>query len=295
MTFERPQVLLNSIKELQAQTFSPEYILVVDNSKSYGTQEAIEKLSDPAIGYHRVGYNSGPAGAAGIGLEKLAEAGFKWIYWGDDDNPPKHKAIFENFLYKIEKLSTENNFEVGVFGGRGGNLNKITGRISSLTNTQLQKSDIIEVDLVPGGHTMIVNAEVVKQKILPEEKLFFGFEELDFCLKVQQKGFKVVVDSEDWLRENSENGNTAGNFKWKASSFGNPTLLWRNYYSTRNLLYIYSKNLYYFPFLCLLFKSILKSGVGIRYGLFYGKKNLVIQWKAILHFFTGKYGPIKLM
>ncbi|MCZ2845104.1 MAG: glycosyltransferase [Candidatus Bathyarchaeota archaeon] len=294
MTYERPKILLNSIKELQRQTFRPEYILVVDNSESYDTQKAIEKLSNPIVKYHRVGYNSGPAGAASIGLQKLTDKGFKWIYWGDDDNPPKHRTIFENFFSKIEKLSKESNIEVGVFGGRGGNLNKVTGRISSLTNSQLQKADIIEVDVVPGGHTMLVNAEVVIQKVFPEGKLFFGFEELDFCLKVRKKGFKVVVDSEDWLKENSKEGNIAANFKWKGSSFGDSSLLWRNYYSTRNLLYIYFKNLYFFPFLFLLFKSVLKSMVGFRYGLNYGKKNLVIQWKAILHFFTNTYGQLKL-
>lgn len=292
MTFERPEILLKSIKDLQAQTFPPEYILIIDNSQSHTTQDAIEELSDPRVGYHRVGYNSGPAGAASIGLQKLTDRGFKWIYWGDDDNPPKHKFIFENFFSKIKELSTENNSEVGVFGGRGGNLNKVTGRISSLTNSQLQKADVIEVDLVPGGHSMLVNAEVVKQKVFPEEKLFFGFEELDFCLKVQKKGFKIVVDSEDWRKENSDAGNTAANFKWKSSSFGNPSLLWRNYYSTRNLLYIYSKNFYYFPFLFLLFKSIFKSAAGFRYGVDYGRKNLSTQWKAIFHFFAGRFGQM---
>ena len=293
MTYERPEILSRTIQNLRNQTFPPEYILIVDNSASDATEKLIQKIGDSNLEYFRVGYNSGPAGASKIGLQKLSEKGFEWIYWGDDDNPPKHNAFFQHLFSKLEKHKDEPECPIGVIGGRGGNLNKLTGRIKSLSNEQLNKKPLVDVDFVPGGHTMLVNAQVVQNKILPDEKLFFGFEELDFCLRVHKKGFCVVTDSEEWLKDHFREGNTSPEYRWKGSSFGNPHLLWRNYYSSRNLLYILKYNNCPVAFSYLFIKTILKSFVGFRYGTLYGKRNFLIQWKAIIDFLRGDYGEKK--
>lgn len=73
-------------------------ILVVDNSESDVTKEAIEKLGYENLEYYRVGYNSGPAGGSKIGLEKLSAEGYDWIYWGDDNNPPRDETVFRRFF-----------------------------------------------------------------------------------------------------------------------------------------------------------------------------------------------------
>src|SRR5690349_18373259 len=85
MTYERPGIILDTIGRVLAQTRPPEKLLIVDNSESSETKKLIEHLNDNRIQYFAVGYNAGPAGAAKIGLQKLAEGGFDWIYWGDDD------------------------------------------------------------------------------------------------------------------------------------------------------------------------------------------------------------------
>lgn len=292
MTYERPEILKNTIKKIQDQSFPPEFILIVDNSESTQTKLLIEDLDDPKIGYYRVGYNSGPAGASKIGLSKLTELGFEWIYWGDDDNPPKNNTFFEHLFQKITNCDLKN--PLGILGGRGGNLNKLTGRIRSLTNKQLEYSSLVEVDYVPGGHTMLVSSKVVKNGVLPDEKLFFGFEELDFCLRVQENGFSVVTDTEEWIKDHQAAGNIAPNYRWRGSTFGNPNALWRSYYSTRNLLYLFRNKKMVLPFSLLFFKSIFKSFAGYRHGVSYGKQNFKLQWQAIFDFLKGELGKAKL-
>src|SRR5690606_14963173 len=104
MTFERPEIILTTIRNLRSQTFPPEYILIIDNSASFDTQEVLKRLLSPYLEYHRIGYNSGPAGAAKVGLSKVSEKGFHWIYWGDDDNPPTNPQVFEFFFNRIKKM-----------------------------------------------------------------------------------------------------------------------------------------------------------------------------------------------
>lgn len=289
MTYERPKTLIKTVLSLLGQTFPPEFILVVDNSESGETEKEIKKLNLPEIGYFRTGYNSGPAGAAKIGLQKLSDFNYDWIYWGDDNDPPRDKFVFEFFFKQIKELNKK-NLKAGILGGKGGNLNRCTGRIRSLSNSELEKGETIEVDVVPGGHTMLINAELIKNKILPTEKLFFGFEELDFCLKAKKANYKVYVNAADWLKIRHKVGNISRDYRWKDTSFGKADLLWREYYSIRNLLYIFYKNRIYVAMFFLFFKAGIKAIMGFRFGFDYGVKNLLIQTKAISDFITGRYG-----
>lgn len=289
MTFERPKILLRTIRKLQEQTFPPSFIYIIDNSESKATEIAIKERSWENLEYYRVGYNSGPAGAAAKGLQELSDRGFKWIYWGDDDNPPFEKTIFEKQFGQLKQLGPGAE-KVGILGSKGGRLNKITGRIETFSNEDLRRQKTLEVDFIPGGGSMVVNSAVVKEKVLPQPKLFFGFEEFDFCLRVKKKGFKLLVNTEIWLEENAKEGCMSKDFRWKASNFGKEDLLWRDYYSGRNLLFIYFTNSYYSAFAVLLLKRILKSFAGWKFGWSYGLKNFKIQSRALFHFFIGAYG-----
>ena len=289
MTYERPGVLLETIEKIRNQTIPPSLILVVDNSESWRSRRVLQAVQGPDLQYLRSGYNSGPAGAAKKGLNLLTEKGFKWIYWGDDDNPPGDQQVFEKFFMRI--CDAEKKYSnIGIFGGRGGKLNRFTGRIRSLKNEELLQSDVVEVDSVPGGHNMFVNSKVIQEGILPLEKLFFGFEELDFCLRVREKGFAVLVNSRDWLTENYSQGLKKDDYRWKGRSFGKYSSLWREYYSSRNLLFIFWRNKYYFAFWFIFLKIFIKAFAGFRHGWKYGKTNLLVQSVAVLDFSRNHFG-----
>lgn len=292
MTYERPETLLKTISRLQSQTFPPKLILIVDNSESHTTETAIKELPHFGVEYLRVGFNAGPAGAASLGLVRLTQIGFKWIYWGDDDNPPGDNGVFETLFLKIHELQIR-NISIGVIGGKGAYFNEFTGRLRSLSNSELSKDKIVEVDAVPGGHTMLVNAEVVKKGVLPTKKLFFGFEEFDFCLKIKKKNYKIFVDAESWLQIRHKLNKTGKDYQWKSSNFGNLNNIKRDYYSSRNLLNIFYKNNMVCPFIILMFKVWGKALFGFKFGWKYGKMSFKAQIDAFFHFLTGKYGPLK--
>ncbi len=290
MTYERPKSLLQTIKVLRAQIFPPEIILIIDNSKTFETAIAIEQVykNNEQIEYYRVGYNSGPAGAAKIGLEKLANMDYKWIYWGDDDNPPRDSLVFKQMFERIAFLEKK-AVNLGIIGGKGARINKFTGIVTVLSNSYIKDKEVVEVDYVPGGQTMIVNASVVKLGIVPEEKLFFSFEDLDFCLKVKNKGFSIYVDAKTWYCIRKSYNNVVDSYRYRGRSFGIMNQILRDYYSTRNILYILFLNKLYVAFLFQLSKHILKMLIGFKYGFLYGIRNFRFQKNAILDFFQNNY------
>ena len=289
MTYERPAQVIQTIAKLLSQTFPPTEVLIVDNSNSFETKRAIENLMDYRISYHRMGYNAGPAGAASVGLSMMADKGYDWIFWGDDDDPPPYPDTFEN-LFKIILERTDD--QIGVIGSLGGKLNRRTGRTTNFSNKELSR--IVEADYVPGNKMMIVNSAVVKLGVLPTERLFFGFEELDFCLKVQKVGFKILFDGRGILAQRTAAGNIAADYRWRGKAIGDERKLWRQYYSTRNMLIILRTNGFWIAVIFILFRTVIKSVYGFRFGWTYGRKHFRIQFLAMSHFLSNRLGSSDL-
>lgn len=285
ITYNRPEILSETVSVILNQSFPPNVILIIDNSENKETEKKINDLGNDKIIYLRVGFNSGPAGGSKIGLEKLSSEGYNWIYWGDDNNPPRDIYVFEEMFKCVETLQKKNE-PIGLIGGKGAKINKFTGRLKSLNNSQLKAGDILEVDYIPGGQTLIVNSEVIRRKVLPNSRLFFSFEDLDFCLKVKSINYKIFIDAGTWLRVRKSYNDISNNYRPKGHSFGNKNISWgRKYYSSRNILKIYYSHKLYLPFLMQLIKTILKIPSGFLYGWSYGIKNAKINTRAIISFF----------
>lgn len=264
MTYERPAILRNTIDALFSQTLPPEKILIVDNSESEDTRAMISELNYPGVDYYRVGYNSGPAGAAKIGLQKLVAEGYQWIYWGDDDNPPPESDVFEVLLKNGSEL-IDNGIKLGAIGASGSLFNKFSGKLQRLKNKDLNKN--VAVDMI-AANTFIINSLPVKQGILPHEPLFFGFEELDFCLQMKNRGFALYCHGPMLLRHrqmfNRPEEVVVKSYKEDGYQ------LRRRYYSYRNLLYImvYRQRLYWTS-LMLMTRWMIKAMLNIRFGYTY--------------------------
>lgn len=281
ITYNRPEILRDTVQKVFDQTFPPEFLWVIDNSSGTETEEMILALEDPLLKYFRMGYNAGPAGAAVKGLELCGKDGLDWIFWGDDNDPPFRKDTFELLL----SVRDANPF-CGIIGSVGQFFDRKKGEIKRVQTRLLEKKVTIEVDYVAGGMCMLVSGEVARMGIAPDPGLFFGFEELDFCLKVRRRGFTILAHCELFLflRE-----------KYNRLDFERPVYkkkqnLAREYYSLRNLLYIADSLTLKSMKNRLVWKWIGKIGYGFRYGPVYGIKNSRMILLAFYHFFIGKKG-----
>lgn len=283
ISFERNDYIISTLDNINSQTCSPFSIVVIDNSFSQSIYNVIHDSDFSNIEYLKIGLNLGPAGASKIGLEKLTSEGFDWIYWGDDDDPPTDPYTFERLL----SIARENP-NSGIIGKIGGKFIPNLARTRVCSNKEL--SSITDVDYITGGKQMIVSSKVIKAGILPNPDLFFGFEELDFCLRAKDAGFSILIDGEGVLKARNQNGNSKPDYRWKGKSYGKIDQLNRQYYSLRNLLFILFSRGEFFGYLFLLIKTIGKMIFSFRYGLDYGLKFCKCQILAISHQWRNKLG-----
>jgi len=286
MTFERTHLINDTIDKLLVQSLPPEKILIIDNSVTSKTQDFFSDYKNPKVEYFRVGKNLGPAGAAKIGLERLSQDGFKWIYWGDDDDPPFFNDTFEVLLNMANSLP-----ECGCVGAVGQFFNRKNGLIDRVPDDALKTSGELKVDTIAGNMSKIINANVVlKNKVLPDETLFFGMEELDYDLRMQKAGYNLYVDRSMYLRYRMQSNHLGKNVKKGLKKDSNR--MQRDYYSTRNGLYIFKKNGLALALLINIFRVFYKMIISFKYGSNYGKRYSKYLFRALRHFLKGKKGRV---
>lgn len=284
MTFQRNVSLEKTILQLFDQTYPPEKVLIIDNDPAKGASLVANNLSSLPVFYFSMGYNSGPAGAAKKGLELLAQEGYRWIGWIDDDDPPLFKDTFDILLKRASMVQ-----HCGCVGAVGQNFDVEKALIKRIPDQELKNEGIVYVDNIAGNMSKIINAAVVLQSgVLPDESLFFGFEELDFDLRIKKAGYSLISDSQLYFR-NRIYHNRIG-IKIKRGIKKPLDKLWREYYSTRNLMFIINKEKKYTTLFWLFFKNIIKSLAGFKYGFHYGRKNFYYIQLGIIDFFRDRRG-----
>jgi glycosyltransferase involved in cell wall biosynthesis len=274
VTFNRPDILMDTIQKMLDQTRPPDKLMIVDNNDNDDTKNAAAKLF-PQVVHLKVGHNSGFAGGGNIGLETLAKEGYEWILWADDNDPPYTTDTFEKLL----NLADTYKGNVGQVGVVGHKINTRTGFVRRTTNEELEKGEYLEVDTIGGGMIKIIKGESVLKGIKPSSKLFFGFEDLDHDLQQKKAGYKILVHSGLFLDLRK---------KWNRMSVNRPAIrkkdesvLWRDYYSIRNSLHVMAKNRYYSAFWSILVLSIGKSLLNYKHGFRYGTLVTKNTYKAI--------------
>ncbi|REG91521.1 glycosyltransferase [Algoriphagus antarcticus] len=281
ITFHRPGILMDTLDQVFNQTFPPEFIWVIDNSKDDQTLSALIKRDDNRIKYHYMGYNAGPAGAAKKGLELCSAEDLAWIYWGHDNDPPKHLDTFEKLL----AIKDDNPF-CGILGAVGHFFDYERGSIKRIQSRLLERKISLEVECLSVGMSMLVHRDVIKVGVFPDPDLFLGFEELDFCLKAKRRGFDILVNCELFLRLRKMQNEVA----IERSDYKKKDKLVLEYYFLRNLLYISDSLTLNAMKKQLIWKWIGKSVYGFRYGLKYGVENFRYIFLAFLHYHKGIKG-----
>jgi GT2 family glycosyltransferase len=233
ITFNRPVILKETLQLLLSQTCPPDFVLVVDNGCSKETEEVVSGLLDEKVVYQSMGENLGPAGAAAYALQWLAEQGFDWIYWGDDDDPPPTP---DTLACLFAFITLHNHTDVGGFGMVGNVFNWQTGEMKRLPDQVLRGA--LSVDIIAGNQQLILRREAIQAVGLPDARLFFGYEEPEYCLRLRRAGYRLLVDGNLMREARARAGRL--NLKQRRSLRPRVSLndIWRQYYSTRNYIFM---------------------------------------------------------
>ena len=229
ITFRRPEVLRSTLKLILGQTYPPDRVLVVDNGDCSDSKEIASELG---LAYHSFPENRGPAGAAEYATRRLADEGYDWIYWGDEDNPPLFDDIFE----RIMRGAVSAPSDVAGLGEVGARFDWSRGIITRPPTSELE-APFIEVDYIAGNSQLILRREVVYEVGTPDGRLFFGGYEPEYGLRVRRAGYRFLVEGSLLYRAREHWGRLGAiNTRHLVSPYPE-RLLWRRYYRTRNYIY----------------------------------------------------------
>ena len=103
-TYNRANLISNSIKSVLNQTYKNLEVIVVDDGSTDNTKEIIDKFEDERIKYIKLRENRGGSNARNIGIQN---AKGKFISFQDSDDiyyPDKLETQFKNLIYKNSNL-----------------------------------------------------------------------------------------------------------------------------------------------------------------------------------------------
>lgn len=284
ITYKRWEKLQSTIQALQAQTYPPSLILIVDNDPEQSAA-AVFELDSFSLRYYNTGQNLGPAGGAYKALQLLFSEGWEWVLWVDDDDPPVVADLVQQ-LFRITETDPEPESLVMV-GSVGVIFDRKHAKIKRIPDERLYGH--IDVDMIGGGHYPLIHRRCYENNILPDGSLFFGNEELDFGLRLKNKGFRILISGE-LLKLNRVLKNKIG-YKVPLYKKKNMNALWREYYSSRNMIHILTVHTPSFIGLCrFTTRILLKSLLGFRYGFYYGVKNANYNLLGLIHGYRHKMG-----
>ncbi len=181
MTLNRPALLKKTLQVLLSQTRPPDHILVVDNGPTTETQNVVSAFPATLVSYEAMRENLGPAGAAAYGLNRMSQQECDWIYWGDDDDPPAAADTIERLL----TMGTTAGNDVGAVGAVGAMFDWTRGEMRRLPDAAL--TGFLSVDIIGGNAQLILKREMVQRVGLPDSRLFFGLEDLEYLSQDRER------------------------------------------------------------------------------------------------------------
>jgi glycosyltransferase involved in cell wall biosynthesis len=232
VTFNRPAILKNTIEKTLLQQRPPDTILIVDNANSSETASLAKQYSPRGVIYKSTGSNLGSAGGTAYGVRWLYEEGYDWICSGDDDNPPLANDTFVRLLRILENGSSD----IGGAGVVGARWNWKQGALVRFDDAEL--NGVMDVDFIGGNHLLTVSRQVVSKVGTPEPQLFFGYPDLEYCLRIRRSGYRLLVDTDLMKQYRAQFGRTGLTVNPSPVPRRSIHAAWRDYYTIRNYIYM---------------------------------------------------------
>lgn len=278
--------LLNSLKTLNYNNYK---VLVVDNSSSDGSVEAI-KNQFPQAELLVNSENLGGTGGFNSGIRHvLKEAGYKYIWLLDND-----AEVEDNSLNELV-IAMEHDDNIGLAGSRivDSRRRDITVEAGALIESDMigvkplyrnvpnlkLDTQTADVDYV-AVCSAIVRTSALKKVGLMDERYFIFWDDMDWGLIFKRSGFKVVCAVNSVVYHEA--------FTEKRG------LLVDYYYGNRNSLLTYSKHTGLWKRIPLFYKYLRQKCTGLALLGFNGDPGLMaLGFSGIFDFILGSWGKKK--
>ncbi len=224
--------LLNSLKDIDYKNYD---ITVVDNASTDGTVDSIKK-DFPYVNVIANPENTGGSGGFNTGLSYAFNIEKYKYYWLLDNDVRVSKNALSELVNTLD-----NNSDIAIAGSQMCQLDnpEVTNEIGAyvdlhygglilnrhMTRKSNNSEGIFDVDYAAAA-SLLVRADVAKKAGLWED-FFIHFDDVDWCLRVKEMGYRVV--------------SVADSVIWHLSAAEKP-ITWQQYYDTRNMLFLLDKH-----------------------------------------------------
>jgi len=236
VTYRRPVELADSLLRLTDQDRNLDHLVVVDNDADEAVARHVGALLDEGqdVSYVATAENVGPAGAIALGMQRALQRARDrdWIVLIDDDDPASGPSVLSRLAdFGAAMLDTEpRTAAVGLVGAR---FDWTTGRLMRVSDAELEEP--VPVDYIGGNQFPFYLAAAVRAIGPFDASLFFGFDDLEYGLRLRRAGYRLFASGPMWFEERRRSGRL-GVKVGPSRTLGDVD--WRRYYSLRNTVRI---------------------------------------------------------
>lgn len=284
VTYRRADLLPAAIEAVMGQERPPLRLVVVDNAPDAANEWCVSAWG-ASVEYLPAPANLGPAGGNALGLERilaLADDG-DWVATVDDDDPPPRRDTFARLLSFAEQEGAADP-TIGGVGLRGARLNRRRGMLERIT-APAGRSAL--ADTVPGGWCPIFKVGAVRAAGSFRTELFYGFEELDFGLRLRTAGYTIHV-----VGGTGKVGSNSSGVREPRPSMRLPDANWRRYYSLRNLIDVLRYHGLYRAAVRVSFFALAKPLVNLPLTPRLAMRHLALNCRAMWDGWRGRLGMV---
>jgi GT2 family glycosyltransferase len=197
------------LESLRKTTYPNFEVIVVDNGSGGDDVSLLKQRFGDSIRLIVNDNNSGFAGGCNIGIKDALARGADYVVLLNNDT-----VVAPDFIEGLVRVA-QSDERVGIAGGKvfcyelpeliwfaGGIINYRTGRTPIRGSGEADKGqfdEIVRVDWISGCF-MFISRDVLQAVGMLDERFFFGWEDVDLCVRAARKGFKVlfVPESRIW-------------------------------------------------------------------------------------------------
>jgi GT2 family glycosyltransferase len=197
------------LESLRKTTYPNFEVIVVDNGSGGDDVSLLKQRFGDFIRLIVNDKNAGFAGGCNIGIKDALARGADYVVLLNNDT-----VVAPDFIEGLVRVAQSDEW-VGIAGGKvfcyelpeliwfaGGIINYRTGRTPIRGSGEADKGqfdEIVRVDWISGCF-MFISRDVLQAVGMLDERFFFGWEDVDLCVRAARKGFKVlfVPESRIW-------------------------------------------------------------------------------------------------
>lgn len=290
VTYRRPDDLATMLARLAEQQRPPDTLVVVDNDPAESARAAVTAAagdrSGAAATYLPSGANLGPAGGIALGMRHVLghAADADWVVLLDDDDHPTSPSLLAELAELGDSLRAGDPTVAGV-GLCGARFEASRGRSVPVPDDEL--AGPVAVDWIGGNNFPLYAVQAVRAVGVFDDRLFFGFDDLEYGLRLVGAGFGVYAHGDLWRRERAAHGRL-GIDRSPSRTLDEPT--WRRYYSLRNLVHILRRQGERGGAARLAARGLVKPLYNLPRGPRLALRHLALNGRAVVDAYRGRMG-----